>query len=162
VGRPLPSVDHELIRAFWQRCRSAGAVAPETPAPQVVNAFGDHAELADKLIVLVLDGTKRATAGAVADFDHDGEAYPTVGTRWIATDGASRPRAVLRTTNVRIGPLSSVDDSFAWDEGEGDRTRASWLDGHTRFFSRYLPTIGVEFHPDIEVVFERFAVDYQE
>ncbi|MDQ1392762.1 MAG: hypothetical protein QOF30_1739 [Acidimicrobiaceae bacterium] len=162
MRRPLPPVDPELIHAFWQRCCAAGAAAPGSPPPPVVSAFGDYVDLADNLIDLVLNGTKRATAGAVADFDHDGESYPTVGSRWIATDGASCPRALLRSTDVRIGPLSSVDDSFAWDEGEGDRTRASWLEGHTSFFSRYLPTIGVDFHPDIEVVFERFVVDYQE
>jgi uncharacterized protein YhfF len=51
-----------------------------------------------------------------------------------------------------------VDDAFAWDEGEGDRTRADWLDGHTDFFQRYLPTIGATFSPDLPTVFERFEV----
>jgi uncharacterized protein YhfF len=158
----LPPVDRDQVEAFWQRCLASGAVAPDTAIPEAVEAFGDHVEMADDLIDLVLRGTKRATAGAVADFAHQGEPFPHVGSYWIATDGASRPRAVLRATDVRIGPLSSVDDSFAWDEGENDRTRVGWLEGHTTFFSRYLPTIGAEFHPDIEVVFERFAVDYQE
>ena len=27
-----------------------------------------------------------------------------------------------RTTEVTIKPLSQVDEAFAWDEGEGDRT----------------------------------------
>jgi uncharacterized protein YhfF len=158
----LPPVDQHEVRLFWQRGRTAGAVGPDADLPQVVGAFGDHVEMADNLIDLVLQGIKRATAGAVVAFAHDGEALPHIGSRWIATDGTSRPRAVLRCTDVRIGPLSSVDDSFAWDEGENDRTRAGWLAAHTNFFSRYLPTIGEKFDPDIEVVFERFAVDYQE
>lgn len=124
--------------------------------------FGDHAELADELFDLVAQGTKRATVGAVADYDYEGVPIPDVGSRWIVVDGASRPRAVLRCTEMRIGPMSSVDDAFAWDEGENDRTRAGWLDAHTRFFCRYLPTIGVEFDPDLELVFQRFAVDYLE
>ena len=81
---------------------------------------------------------------------------------WIATDGSMRPRALLETTDARIGPLSSVDEAFAWDEGEGDRTREDWLDAHTRYFSRTLPGAGLTFHPDILVVFERFTVRYQE
>ena len=28
---------------------------------------------------------------------------------------------------VMIKPLSEVDEAFAWDEGEGDRTRDWWL-----------------------------------
>jgi uncharacterized protein YhfF len=63
---------------------------------------------------------------------------------------------------VRIGPLSSVDDAFARDEGEGDHTRAYWLDAHARYFSRTLAAAGLAFHPDIPVVFERFTVRYQE
>ncbi len=69
---------------------------------------------------------------------------------------------MLRTTEVRVGPLSSVDDAFAWDEGEGDRTRASWFAGHEAFFRRYLPTIGIEFDPQMPTVFERFDVVYTE
>jgi uncharacterized protein YhfF len=56
----------------------------------------------------------------------------------------------------------SVDDSFAWDEGEGDRSRRSWLDDHEAYFRRYLPTIGLEFSWDMPTVFERFDVLYAE
>jgi len=124
--------------------------------------FGDSVELADELIALVLDGPKRATAGSVAEDEHEGEALPQVGDLEIVTDGSMRPRAVLRYTDVRIGPLSSVDDAFAWDEGEGDRSRTYWLDAHTRFFSRFLPTIGIAFDPDMATIFQRFDVLYQE
>ena len=71
---------------------------------------------------------------------------------------ARRPLAIVRTTDVRVGPLSSVDDRFAWDEGEGDRTRAWWLDAHTRFFSRQCTAMGLTFSDDIGVVFERFEL----
>ena len=40
----------------------------------------------------------------------------------------------------------------------GPKTRESWLDGHTRYFRRTLGRIGVDFHDQIEVVFERFRV----
>ena len=62
----------------------------------------------------------------------------------------------------RVAPPRSSErptcDRFAWDEGEGDRTRAHWLDAHTRCFTRALAAMGQEMHPDIEVVFERFEV----
>ena len=128
--------------------------------PESVEPFGDSVELADELIELVVHGPKRATAGALVDYQ--GAELPQPGTMWIATDGAGRPRAVLRTTEVRVGPLSSVDEAFAWDEGEGDRTRVDWLEGHERFFRRYLPTIGVDFDPDMATVFERFEVLFAE
>jgi uncharacterized protein YhfF len=85
-----------------------------------------------------------------------------VGDLWVAADAAGRPRALLRTTEVRVGPLSSVDDAFAWDEGEGDRSRAMWLADHEAFFRRQLPTLGLELDPDMPTVFERFEVVYTE
>lgn len=162
MSTPLPPVDRDHVAAFWRRFLATGTVDADTPLPAVVEPFGDSAELADELLDLVVDGPKRATAGAVADYEREGAPLPRPGQISIATDGAGRPRAVLRTTDVRIGPLSTVDDAFAWDEGEGDRTRASWLADHERFFRRYLPTIGVEFHPDMATVFERFEVLFSE
>jgi uncharacterized protein YhfF len=158
---PVGDVDPLAVAAFWERARDALGFDPARPAP-AASCFGDMVELADELIDLVLAGTKRATASAVEHLEVDGEPLPQVGGLWIATDGSMRPRALLETTDVRIGPLSSVDDAFAWDEGEGDRTRAYWLDAHTRYFSRTLATAGLAFHPDIPVVFERFTVRYQE
>jgi uncharacterized protein YhfF len=69
---------------------------------------------------------------------------------------------VLRTTEVRVGPLSSVDDEFAWDEGEGDRTRATWLADHEAYFRRELAGLDLAFDADMPTVFERFEVVYQE
>jgi uncharacterized protein YhfF len=160
VEEPLP--DPQLIAAFWQRGQSAGAVPADRLAPGAVEHFGDSAELADELLALVVDGPKRATAGSVAAFEREGAPLPSVGDHWVVVDGAGRPRAVLCTTDVRVGPLSSVDDAFAWDEGEGDRTRASWLADHEAYFRRELASFGLEFDPDMATVFERFAVVYTE
>src|SRR5919107_831486 len=123
-----------------------------------VERFGDSAELADELIGLVLHGPKRATAGLGADFAAEGEPLPRIGGHWIACDGSGAPRAVLRTVELRVGPIGSVDDAFAWDEGEGDRTRDDWLRGHRAYFTRTCAARGERFDDAQEVVFERFAV----
>lgn len=159
---PLPPIDVEQVAEFWKRVVASGVVDSSTAVPSVVEPFGDSRELADELITLVVDGPKRATAAALADFEHDRAPLPEPGGLSIATDGRGIARAVLRTTEVRVGPLSSVDDAFAWDEGEGDRTRRMWLEDHEDFFERYLPSIGVAFEPDMPTVFERFEVLYSE
>jgi uncharacterized protein YhfF len=135
------------------------ATLPVPPLEEpTVERFGDSAGLADELLGLVLAGTKRATAGLVADFAADGEPLPRIGGHWIVCDGAGHPRAVLRTTELRLGPLAGVDDAFAWDEGEGDRTRASWLADHLAYFTRTQRARGSDWSDDLEVVFERFSV----
>ena len=120
--------------------------------------FGDSAEMADELGLLVLHGPKRATAGLVQAFVAEDEPLPRVGDRCLVLGGDGRPLAIVCTTDVRVGPLSSVDDRFAWDEGEGDRTRAWWLDAHTRFFTRQCAAMGLTFSDDTGVVFERFEL----
>jgi len=133
--------------------------ADETPP---VEGFGDSPAMADRLLGWVLDGPKRATAGLVDDFAADNEPVPEVGSHWVVTDGAAIPRAVVRFTDVRIGRLDSVDDRFAWDEGEGDRTRDSWLADHRAFAQRRCVAQGIAIPPEgvdaLETVFQRFSV----
>lgn len=158
---PLPEPDRSAAAEFWQRYLASVGEA-DTEVPTDVASFGDSVELADELIELVLRGQKRATAGSLAEYESHGVALPKVNDRWIACDGQGRPRAVIETIEVRVGPLSSIDEQFAWDEGEGDRTRADWLRSHTTYFTRTHSALGIGFHPDIPVAFERFDVVYRE
>jgi uncharacterized protein YhfF len=155
---PLAPVRRDDALALWREYAASrtDAVPPEEDPP--AEQFGDHAALADELLALVLSGTKRATAGLVADFAHQGEPLPRIGGHWVACDGAGVPRCVLRSTDLRLGPLASVDDAFAWDEGEGDRTRDDWLAGHLAYFTRTQTARGERWDDDLEVVFERFRV----
>lgn len=149
------------VESFWQRFVAASA-AHASSSMAGAWGFGDSPAMADELLSLVIDGPKRATAGALVDLIDDDEPVPAVGDLWVLLDGAARPRAVIRTTDVRVGALSSVDDAFAWDEGEGDRTRGWWLEAHTRFFERRYAATRRRFHHDIDVVFERFELLYHE
>lgn len=158
---PLPDIDADQVAAFWRRAVDAGVIDRSSPQPGA-EPFGDSVELADELLALILHGPKRATAGSYDEYLLDGEQVPRVGGLSIATDGSGRARALIRTTEVRIGPLSSVDDAFAWDEGEGDRTRATWLADHEQFFRRWLPQVGLTYTDDMPTVFERFEVLYTE
>jgi uncharacterized protein YhfF len=121
-------------------------------------AFGDTPEMADRLALLVRDGPKRATAGLIAEMDAGGEPLPQVGGHSVVLDGRGEAVCVIRTTETRIGRLDSVDDAFAWDEGEGDRTRADWLDAHLRSFARSCARLGIAWDDDLPVHFERFEL----
>jgi uncharacterized protein YhfF len=74
---------------------------------------------------------------------------------FVMIDGAGRPRFISRATEVTIKPLVEVDAAFAWDEGEGDRTRAWWLDAHRRYFARQAVREGFELSDAVMTVFER-------
>lgn len=155
---PLPPMDSAAAAAMWTAYAEAhpDAVAGQDPPP--VEAFGDSVELADELIALVLHGPKRATAGLVSAYVRDGEALPRIGGYWVGCDGSGTPRAILRAYALRVGPVISVDDAFAWDEGEGDRSRDDWLRAHRDFFSRTCEAAGAAYDDSLEAVFERFRV----
>lgn len=152
-------IDQTAVDRFWQQYKSAASAAEDLAYVEAFQ-FGDDCELADQLLDLVVHGPKRATAGSLAEYEADGARLPSEGDLWVVCDGEGTPRAVIQTTEVRIGALSSVDDQFAWDEGEGDRTRDDWLRGHTEYFTRSHARLGVEMDAAIPVVFERFELLY--
>ena len=154
---PLEPVDMEAARNYWRTFKRTHGLDGSLEFAHAFQ-FGDSFEIANELADLVVNGPKRATCGMMAELEAADEAVPAVGDYWVACDGSGRPVAVIRTTDVRVGRLSSVDDQFARDEGEGDRSRANWLEAHTRCFERAFTAMGREMDPDIEVVFERFEL----
>ncbi len=118
-------------------------------------AFGRTPEQADSLLALVLDGTKTATASALADYEAEDEPLPQVGALGIVTDGAGHPRALIETTSVEVVAFDDVLAEHAHLEGEGDRSLAHWRAVHADFFAG-----GSGLDPAMPVVLERFRLLY--
>ena len=112
-------------------------------------AFGDTPELADEMLALMLAGKKTATCWAASD----GKKGVEVGKRWIVKDDEGRPRAIIETIELTRRRFEHVDESFAHDEGEGDRTLAWWRRAHKDYFARR-----GEFSLDMELYCERFRL----
>jgi len=147
------------VIAFWSDFCARKGVDPR--GRWDVFAFGDSPELADELGALVVDGPKRATAGLSAQYDlPDADPLPEVGAYSVVVGGRGQPLAVIRTTEVTVKPMSEVDDAFAWDEGEGDRSLAYWMRAHRAFFTRQLAAHGESFQDDMLVVLERFQLSW--
>ncbi len=121
-------------------------------------AFGDGPELADKLGALVLAGRKTATCFALWEVEAGEETMARVGDRSVILDGGGEPLCVIETTEVTVRRFDEVDDGFAREEGEGDRSLEYWRGAHRRFFARTLPGIGRRFSEDMPLVCERFRV----
>ncbi len=65
---------------------------------------------------------------------------------------------IWRTTEIVVKPIDNVDNAFAWDEGEGDRTRDWRLKPHRRYFFAQAGCEGLAMHDRIEPVFEWFTI----
>ena len=83
---------------------------------------------------------------------------PQVGDFIVVIDCKGTPRLIWRTTEIVVKPLIEVDAAFAWDEGEGDRTREGWLSDHREYFAAQAAQEGFEMSDEIETVFERFEI----
>jgi uncharacterized protein YhfF len=111
-------------------------------------SFGDSPELADELGGLVLAGKKHATCWAA------GEGPKTeVGQQWVVLNGSGVPIAVIETIELTQRRFADVDAAFAFEEGEDDRTLASWRRAHQNYFGRQ-----GTFAPDMLLYCERFRL----
>jgi uncharacterized protein YhfF len=104
--------------------------------------------MADRLLALVLSGTKRATCWSVEDGQQT-----EVGKQMAVLDGRGRPRAVIETLELVRRRFCDVDLQFALDEGEGDTTIEQWRDGHRAYFTR-----NGGFDPEMMLWCERFRL----
>jgi len=148
--------------SLWREFLSSGTAAASQAAGASYGswAFGDSADLADRLLEYVISGAKRATCGSLDGYQARGDLVPFVGEYSVVLDGSGNARCVLQTTEIRIVAFEDVDDSFAADEGEGDRSLESWRRGHAAYFERELTGLGLTTSPRMPLVCERFALLY--
>jgi len=139
-----------MIEAFWTEFVEATGI----DGPYEAWAFGDPSlpDLATKLALFVRDGPKRATAGLASEYEDENEPLPEIGDLSVILDGEGSPVCVIRTTAIETRRFGDVDEAFAWDEGEGDRSLEWWRRAHARFFERR----GNHIDDDTLVVLERF------
>jgi len=97
--------------------------------------FGDPGELRTRLIHLVVNGNKRATAGAL-DWDYEPEEpIEAVGEKFAVVDNENQPVATVQVTRVEICRFADVPDEFALAEAEGDLTGDDFRESHFKFWT---------------------------
>lgn len=143
--------DRPDIVAFM--ARASAALGSALPAPKDVFGFGGtNAALTDKLLALAVRGDKSATTSwPVPDPMHWG-----VGDLSVILDGAGKPGAVMRTTELRTCRFKDVELDFALAEAEGGYDE--YRDGHKWFYGQQKD--GHLFGDESVVLCERFEVIY--
>ena len=108
---------------------------------------------ADKLLNLVLESKKTATAGLLADHD----TVPVVGSLGIITDSQDKPRCIVAYTDIQIRPFMEVNFEFAQAEGEGFKDIEEWRAEHRKVFKEWS---GNSFTDDTLILCEKFKLIY--
>ena len=154
MSEPLPG-QRDLIEAFWLEFQRAGNV--QVPGFSAA-AFGHTRALADELAGLIRDGHKRAHATLERDFEVEGEELPRPGDHLVVLDGRGVPQAIVRTTHVERRYFNEIDDQFAFEAGEGDRTLAWWLTAHRQDFAERAEREGFQVGERAVLILEYFEL----
>lgn len=122
--------------------------------------FGDE-KIGDELGRLVVMGEKKATTGLEYFYKNNIEPRPKVGDLSIITDTKNRALCIIKVTNVKVVRFKEVDEDFAREEGEGDRSLEYWQKVHKGFFTEILKGYGEKFNEGTKVSLEKFEVVYK-
>jgi uncharacterized protein YhfF len=116
----------------------------------------------DSGLAAILAGEKTAMTGLLQIHDHAGEPVPQAGQRFSVVDSAGHPAAVIELTEVRVVPITEIDDAYARAEGRGYADAAQWRRAHEEFFrsdgvAAFLGAVP-QIDDDTLVVTERFRL----
>ncbi len=90
--------------------------------------FHTPSNIADRLIAMILAGSKRSVCQAAQFFGEGrGERIPAIGDYAVLHDPKDYPILIWRTTGVDVAPLSSVTNEFIWWSGFGTGDRGDWI-----------------------------------
>jgi uncharacterized protein YhfF len=149
---PLPGRRDE-IEAFWLEFQRACNV--QVPGFSAT-AFGRTRAMADELAALIRNGDKSAHATLERDFEVEGDELPRAGEHVVVLDGRGTPQAVVRTRHVERRYFNEIDDEFAFENGEGDRTLAWWLIAYRQEFAERAEAEGFQVGERAVLILEHF------
>jgi len=149
------------IESFWQ-AYLASLPEPAKPRSQAYGVwyFGDTPEVAENCAKLVQAGIKTATSGLVWEMEADDEALPQPGDQAVVKDLHGEPYCIIELTECVVRPFSEVDERFAFDYGEGDRTLEGWRKDAWEYFAPICERLGQEPGEQMSLACQRFRLVY--
>jgi uncharacterized protein YhfF len=99
--------------------------------------FGTPGESRQKLISLILDGNKRATAGTLEwDYVAENESVETIGERLAILDNQGKHVATIEVTKVEVTRFADIPADFALAEAEGDLSGDDFRRSHYDYWTK--------------------------
>ena len=151
---PLPG-RRDQIEAFWLEYQRACGVQVEGFS---ATALGHSRAVADELSALIRSGDKRAHATLERDFEAEGDDLPRPGEHIVVLDGRGTPQVIVRIKHVERRYFNDIDDEFAFECGEGDRTLAWWLVAYRQEFAERAEAQGFQVGEKAVLILEYFEL----
>ena len=153
-----PDLDEKAL-AFLQgylETLPAERIAYLKTRPILADHFCADEENANICASLVLEGEKRASCGLGRLYDMGTIDPIEVGDLFIVLSWSREPVCIVEQTGVKRLPFGDIDATFAFEEGEGDKSYEWWRKVHWDYFARELAELGKEMHDREEIVTEHF------
>jgi uncharacterized protein YhfF len=157
LAAPAWSGPSPQIQAFWRRCASKMAHPPKSNFYRVRH-FGDNAEMAARLLILIRSGEKSITFTTPRLYEGDRGRTPMPGDLTVITDLAGSPGALVRTSWVRTMPFNEISERESQYEGAPVRPLEAWRKVHWSFFTRALAPFGEQPSATMPVTVEKFEL----
>jgi uncharacterized protein YhfF len=122
--------------------------------------IGNSPEGADTGAALIKQGLKTATSSLLWTYEATNKPLPEVGSLSIVTDSGGDPVCVIETLAVEVKAFADVDEPFAYEYGEWDRTLETWRAHCWELNAPRCHALGKVPTPEMPLVCERFAVVY--
>ena len=117
--------------------------------------FGTPGGSRSKLVELVLNGAKQATAGTREwDYVAEGEPIEFVGERLAVLGDDDRHVATIQVSKIEVRRFADVPDEFAIAEGEGDLSGDDFRASHLAYWSK----LGLPINDSTEIVLMYFEL----
>ncbi|MFZ4929491.1 ASCH domain-containing protein [Chryseobacterium sp. Mn2064] len=150
------------ITTYWKQFTdSLNNSSSELPELTGFFHFGGK-EDATSIADLVISGLKTATGSLLWVYEHENTPIPSVGEYNIITDSDDCPVCIIQTTELTVIPFDQINNQFAFDCGEGDRTLSDWREIYLEYIQSECQRIGKRPSADIPMVCEYFKVIYKE
>ena len=118
--------------------------------------FGTPGPMRNRLNDLIINGSKRATAGLLKeDYIDEGEEIEFVGERLAILDNDQKQIGVVKVTRVEVLEFKDVPTEFALAEAEGDLSGDDFRQSHSKFWN----SVGIEVKPETKVVTVYFDLE---
>ncbi len=149
------------VELFWRSYLDMLGPGDRIPRSYEVWHFGDTEKLANDLAELVKAGQKTSTSSLVWKQEAEGDRPDRVGDVVVVTNWDSSPSCIIEITEAEVRPFSNIDERFAFDYGEGDRSLRWWREAMWDYYSEACRKIGREPSPNMPLACQRFRLLYK-
>jgi uncharacterized protein YhfF len=151
----------ESIEKFW---KDYLLTLPESERNQKyfeAPAWGNSAELADRICQSILSGIKTTTSSLLWSQKKKQWTIEKPGDKSIVLDSQQNPVCITETVEVSVKPFNQVDADFVYHYGEGDRTLNFWNKNMWEYYQEECKALGNIAEKDMPIICLAFKVIYR-